>query len=169
MPIRTSIKKDEKQLLVGNVLLDTDNIFIIGSEAIFAKEAPHTQGTGDSAFWMYNKAADIVGISPKERPTNEHDWHVLLRKRSISSDFFITNALHDFGEKEEEFGDILFALVNLARWKKIDPEQALLIANNKFIKRFKKMEELAEKPLEEYSFEEYDNLWNKAKEKLKNG
>ena len=103
MPIRTSIKKDEKQLLVGNVLLDTDNIFIIGSEAIFAKDAPHTQGTGDSAFWMYNKAADIVGISPKERPTNEHDWHVLLRKRSISSDFFITNALHDFGEKEEEF------------------------------------------------------------------
>ena len=71
-------------------------------------------------------------------------------------------------EKEEEFGDILFALVNLARWKKIDPEQALLLANNKFIKRFKKMEELAQKPLEEYSFEEYDVLWKKAKETLNN-
>lgn len=70
-------------------------------------------------------------------------------------------------EKEEEFGDILFALVNLARWKKIDPEQALLMANDKFIKRFKKMEELAQKPLEEYSFEEYDTLWKKAKESLK--
>lgn len=70
-------------------------------------------------------------------------------------------------EKEEEFGDILFALVNLARWKKIDPEQALLLANDKFIKRFKKMEELAQKPLEEYSFEEYDTLWKKAKESLK--
>ena len=70
-------------------------------------------------------------------------------------------------EKEEEFGDILFALVNLARWKKIDPEQALLIANNKFITRFKKMEELADKPLEEFSFEEYDVLWRKAKDALK--
>lgn len=64
---------------------------------------------------------------------------------------------------EEEFGDILFAAVNLARWNKIDAEQALLKANKKFEKRFRKMEELATKPLEEYSFEEYDNLWKKAK------
>ena len=70
-------------------------------------------------------------------------------------------------EKEEEMGDILFALVNLARWKKIDPEQALLNANNKFIQRFRKMEELATKPLEEYSFEEYDALWKQAKKEIK--
>ena len=64
---------------------------------------------------------------------------------------------------EDEMGDILFATVNLARWYKIDAEQALLRANKKFTKRFKKMEELAEKPLEEYSFEEYDKLWKRAK------
>ena len=61
----------------------------------------------------------------------------------------------------------MFSIVNLARCKKIDPEQALLIANNKFIKRFKKMEELATKPLEDYSFEEYDALWKQAKKELK--
>ena len=55
---------------------------------------------------------------------------------------------------EEEFGDILFATVNLARWNKIDAEQALLRANKKFTKRFKKMEEIAEKPFEDYSYEE---------------
>lgn len=64
---------------------------------------------------------------------------------------------------EEEFGDILFAVVNLARWNKIDAEQALLKANKKFMTRFRKMEELATKPLNEYSFEEFDGLWKKAK------
>ena len=67
---------------------------------------------------------------------------------------------------EEEFGDILFALVNLARWNKIDAEQALLKANKKFMTRFRKMEELAVKPLEEYSLEEYDKLWKTAKKLL---
>ena len=67
---------------------------------------------------------------------------------------------------EEEFGDILFATVNLARWNKIDAEQALLKANKKFEKRFRKMEELATKPLTEYSFEEYDALWKQAKKAL---
>ena len=64
---------------------------------------------------------------------------------------------------EEEFGDILFATVNLAHWNKIDAEQALLKANKKFMTRFRKMEELAQKPLTEYTFEEFDELWKKAK------
>ena len=64
---------------------------------------------------------------------------------------------------EDEMGDIFFATVNLARWHKIDAEQALLRANKKFTKRFRKMEELANKPLEEYSYEEYDKLWKQAK------
>ena len=72
----------------------------------------------------------------------------------------------DIEHAEEEMGDIFFATVNLARWHKIDAEQALLKANKKFIKRFKKMEELATKPLEEYSFEEYDKLWKTAKKEL---
>ncbi len=69
----------------------------------------------------------------------------------------------DKAHMEEEYGDILFAAVNLARWNKIDAEQALLKANKKFEKRFRKMEELATKPLNEYSFEEYDALWKQAK------
>jgi len=73
---------------------------------------------------------------------------------------------HDKNHMEEEFGDILFAAVNLARWNKIDAEQALLKANKKFEKRFRKMEELATKPLEEYSFEEYDKLWKQAKKSV---
>ena len=72
----------------------------------------------------------------------------------------------DLAHMEEEMGDILFAVVNLARWHKLDAEQCLITANNKFMKRFRKMEELAEKPLTEYSFEEFDALWKQAKKSL---
>jgi len=72
-----------------------------------------------------------------------------------------------FEEKEDEFGDILFAAVNIARWHKIDAEQALLKANKKFIKRFREMERLSTKPMEELSYEEYDALWRKAKANIK--
>lgn len=74
----------------------------------------------------------------------------------------------DKNHMEEEMGDILFAIVNLARWNKIDAEQALLKANKKFEKRFRKMEDLATKPLNVYSFEEFDNLWKQAKKSLGN-
>ena len=74
---------------------------------------------------------------------------------------------NDKENMEEEMGDILFAVVNLARWNKIDAEQSLLKANKKFMKRFRKMEELAIKPLEEYSFEEFDKLWKYAKKCFK--
>jgi tetrapyrrole methylase family protein/MazG family protein len=72
----------------------------------------------------------------------------------------------DKDKMEDEMGDIFFATVNLARWYKIDAEQALLRANKKFTKRFRKMEELAEKPLEEYTYEEYDKLWKRAKKAI---
>ena len=72
----------------------------------------------------------------------------------------------DLTHMEDEMGDILFAVVNLARWHKLDAEQCLITANNKFMKRFRKMEELAVKPLTEYSFEEFDTLWKKAKKEL---
>lgn len=73
---------------------------------------------------------------------------------------------NDKEHMEEEFGDILFAIVNLARWNKIDAEQALLKANKKFERRFRKMEELAVKPLNDYSFDEFDALWKQAKATL---
>ena len=89
---------------------------------------------------------------------NEDDLYACVQ--SEIKEFKEANTPED---KEEELGDILFAIVNLARWNKIDAEQALLRANKKFEKRFRKMEELATKPLEEYSFDEYDALWKQAK------
>lgn len=64
---------------------------------------------------------------------------------------------------EEEMGDVFFASVNLARHLKIDPEVALTRATQKFTQRFQTMERLSDKPLDQLSFEEWDELWNQAK------
>ncbi|ANH82065.1 nucleoside triphosphate pyrophosphohydrolase [Niabella ginsenosidivorans] len=68
---------------------------------------------------------------------------------------------------EDEFGDLLFSLINYARFLKIDAEAALERTNKKFTSRFTRMEELAgEKStaLARLSLAEMDALWNKAKE-----
>ena len=85
----------------------------------------------------------------------------------IKSEFKEFEEAKSFEEKEEEFGDILFAIVNLARRNKIDAEQALIRSNNKFMARFREMEKNSPKPLTELSFEEWDTLWKKAKIKVK--
>ncbi len=72
---------------------------------------------------------------------------------------------------EEEFGDVLFSLVNLSRYIKVQPENALAKTNNKFIQRFQLMEELTKERnlnLEEMSLTEMDVFWDEAKLILKN-
>ncbi len=78
-------------------------------------------------------------------------------------------ALHENRDKikaEEEFGDLLFSLVNLSRFMQIDPEVALEKTNKKFIARFQYIEEKAaeqNKNLVNMSLDEMDALWNEAK------
>jgi tetrapyrrole methylase family protein/MazG family protein len=69
-------------------------------------------------------------------------------------------------DKEEEYGDFLFTLCNLARRQKIDLESALRQANGKFRRRFAKMEELCQErgqTFEKLSFEEQNGLWEEVK------
>lgn len=64
---------------------------------------------------------------------------------------------------EEELGDLIFAVVNIARYMKIDPEQALRRANQKFEKRFNYIESNIDQPLEQTSIDEMNRLWELAK------
>ena len=67
---------------------------------------------------------------------------------------------------EDEFGDVLFSLVNYARFLKINPDDALEKTNKKFIKRFQYLEsesKKAGKELSDMTLEEMDVYWNKAK------
>lgn len=65
---------------------------------------------------------------------------------------------------EEELGDLLFSVVNAARFLKVDPEQALIKSTRKFINRFTTMEVKAGS-LEGMPLEQLDKLWDQAKEK----
>ena len=68
---------------------------------------------------------------------------------------------------EEELGDLLFSAVNAARFLKVDPEDALNGATDKFIGRFRKVEAQAAaqgKAMEDMGLEELDALWERAKE-----
>jgi MazG family protein len=66
-------------------------------------------------------------------------------------------------EREEEFGDVLFSLINYARFIKVDPETALEKINRKFKRRFEFIEKHAPKNLEDMTLLEMDTLWNEAK------
>ena len=72
----------------------------------------------------------------------------------------------DQSEIEAEFGDLLFSMVNYARFLQVDPETALERTNRKFIRRFQQMEKMAEaqgKLLANLSLEEMDAMWNQIK------
>jgi len=65
-----------------------------------------------------------------------------------------------------ELGDVLFTVVNIARWHSTNPEESLLMALQKFKERFWEMEKISQKPLKELTFDEFDQLWRRAKERL---
>jgi tetrapyrrole methylase family protein/MazG family protein len=81
--------------------------------------------------------------------------HQLIQKRSRKS------IKRKAVRIKEEIGDLLFAVVNVARKLEIDAEDALQFANNKFIKRFSKIEKMLQK--KKLSLAEMDALWEKAK------
>jgi len=79
-------------------------------------------------------------------------------------------AQNDINNIEEEYGDLIFSLINYARFLQIDAENALERTNKKFISRFTQMETAATsqgKNLAEMSLEEMDGIWNEIKRQNK--
>jgi uncharacterized protein YabN with tetrapyrrole methylase and pyrophosphatase domain len=78
----------------------------------------------------------------------------------------VEGALGDPEKVEEEIGDLIFAVVNLARKVKVDGEVALQRATDKFIARFRQVETLAQQDgqkLENMSLAEIDAIWDRVK------
>lgn len=76
---------------------------------------------------------------------------------------------HESRERQEaELGDLLFVLINIARWQGLDPSSALQGTNDRFVNRFSQVEAWIQKthpdrPLSDFSLEELDVLWQRAK------
>ena len=151
----------------GNVKVNSTDDIINNWDKLKQEEKPHRKSAMDGISKSQSALMSAQKISKRavkqgfEWPDEKTLYECV---DSELNEFKEAVQENDKEHMEEEMGDILFAIVNLARWNKIDAEQALLKANKKFMARFRKMEELAEKPLEEYDFREYDILWKRAKE-----
>ncbi len=73
----------------------------------------------------------------------------------------------DRNHQQAELGDVLFTLVNLARWYNLDPDAALQGTNQRFIQRLEQVEAFADRPLTEYTLAEFEALWQRAKAHLR--
>jgi tetrapyrrole methylase family protein/MazG family protein len=102
------------------------------------------------------------------------DWpqaeQVLEKVKEEAQELHEARSARDQSETEAEFGDLVFALVNLSRFIKVNPEDALRKATNRFIDRFHYIEEEARRQgrsLKDMTLAEMDTLWEKAKAKEK--
>ncbi|MFB8790225.1 MAG: nucleoside triphosphate pyrophosphohydrolase [Potamolinea sp.] len=75
-------------------------------------------------------------------------------------------ATEDKEHQQAELGDLLFTLINLARWYDLDPSEGLQGTNLRLIQRLGKMEAMADRPLSDYTLAELDQFWEQAKAKL---
>lgn len=153
---------------------------------------PHVFGTTEvkdaeevSANWQAlkrKKRGDDVSILesvPKQMPSLSYAYEIQQRVAQVGFDWEDLSGVvdkiaeeaeefrqSDEGKKPEEFGDLLFTLVNFARRLNIDSEIALREANVKFFKRFSTMERLCRERKQTFadlSFGEQNKLWNEAK------
>jgi XTP/dITP diphosphohydrolase len=88
-------------------------------------------------------------------------WEKVVEELEEFKEVLDTEA--DQVKKEEEFGDLLFSLINYARYQGIEAESALSRVNQKFKTRFEYIENHATRPLEEMTLSEMDVLWEEAK------
>jgi XTP/dITP diphosphohydrolase len=127
----------------------------------------------------------VLGGVPRSLPAMVKSMRIQEKARGVGFDWDrpeqvwekVEEELNEFKEAaesgnqkhaEEEFGDVLFSLINYARFKNINPEEALERTNKKFIFRFQYLEEASKadgKNLSDMTLEEMDRYWNEAKKK----
>ncbi len=129
-----------------------------GADPLF-RELPAVMPALFKAYKIQKKAAGIgFEWTGTEEILAKIDEEVAEVKQALLSG--------DEEDIKEELGDLLFAVVSLARYKNINPEISLTASNRKFIRRFRRMVELSENSgsgLEELTVAEMDTLWQKSK------
>jgi XTP/dITP diphosphohydrolase len=111
--------------------------------------------------WRIQEKARAAGFD-WEKP--EQVWEKVEEEMRELNDEIKNKAAKE--KIEDEFGDVLFALINYARFLNVNPEDALERTNKKFIRRFQFLEKESQKDgkkMEEMSLEEMDVYWNRAK------
>lgn len=121
--------------------------------------------SGMPALYRAHKMQKRAAITGFDWPDTEGPLHKLHEEIDE-----LEEAVHknDIEHVKEEFGDVLFSMVNLARKLKFDAEDALRGANRKFDKRFRYIESKvaeSDRAITEHSLEELEDFWTEAKSK----
>ena len=149
---------------------------------------PHVFGDSDSPGWEALKAAErsghedksaLAGVAlalpalkraeklQKRAARIGFDWPDISGPRAkIEEELAEIDSAESDKERAAELGDLLFSVVNYARHLDIDPEAALREASARFEKRFRKVEEMADKPLKEMNIDALEELWQRAKREI---
>jgi XTP/dITP diphosphohydrolase len=110
------------------------------------------------------KISQKTASSGFEWESSEGVWQ---KFREELAEFQEALTTEDREHQQAELGDLLFTIVNIARWYNLDPTEALQGTNKRFIQRIMMMEQFASRPLTEYEINELENLWKQAKEQLR--
>jgi tetrapyrrole methylase family protein/MazG family protein len=139
-------------------------------EAIKAGEREERGKTHEGAFGGVARALPAV---PASREIQERasslgwDWDAIDGVwEKVGEELEELRGAEGHDERLHELGDVLFALVNLGRWMKLDPEEALRAANHRWVERYRRVEALAAErgvDLEALSLSEKDVLWDEVK------
>ncbi|HEY9657218.1 MAG TPA: nucleoside triphosphate pyrophosphohydrolase [Allocoleopsis sp.] len=74
---------------------------------------------------------------------------------------------HESKDRQQaELGDLLFTIINIARWYDLDAATALQETNHRFVKRFSLLEQQLDRPMNEYTLDEFEQIWQQVKAKL---
>jgi XTP/dITP diphosphohydrolase len=155
--------------IYGDTVADTEEEVLKNWEKIKLKEGkksvlegvPQSMPALNKAFRMQEKTSK-VGF---EWNTIEQVWDKVEEETEELKEAVLSR---NKDEIENEFGDLFFALINYARFLKIDPEAAIERTNVKFKKRFEYIEKIAKEKnveLNDMSLQEMDDIWNIAKTK----
>jgi tetrapyrrole methylase family protein/MazG family protein len=183
--LHAQIAKDDGEFEIGDVVGSISNKLI--------HRHPHVFGSGkaDSAEEVMHKWEELKreereeGVSmlegvPRDMPALAYAYEISRRAVRVGFEWEDIGGVIDKlaeevreikeaasqEEKQREFGDLLFTLVNVARWEGVDAEAALREANRKFYKRFAYIEGLCRQRglrLDKLSFDELNALWEEAK------
>ena len=154
----------------GDVAVEDADAVVANWEAIKREEKGESTGyllddeyraeASLQTAYNYQKRAAKVGF---DWPNVDDAWDKFVEEMA---EFKEEIANGDASTRVDEFGDVLFTLVNVARFYKVSPEEAMVHANEKFKRRFNFVEDSvvkSGKSFEQFTLEELDAFWNEAK------
>ena len=154
----------------GDVAVDGERQVVANWEAIKADERAERGKQADGAFAGVARALPALPASREiqdRASTLGWDWDAIDGVwEKVAEELQELRAASSIDERRHELGDTLFALVNLARWMELDPEEALRSANHRWVERYRRVEALATERgivLDGLSLAEKDVLWDEVK------